>query len=187
MAIYMWREATYSTYTFDFQNDGDLWWSWATYTSWEWWTGGWIFGTYLWVIMPPVSVYDWKKLVEYKLYLYKQDVASSTAAAWGWMSNGVIDKYVVCDYYSNTVGTLVNDGWGTLIQTWSVRWDVVLDYILDDNALKLSINWWSEYDLWNFASLFRDGWDNEDLWICISRQWYTWAFYIRKLEITTLW
>jgi len=182
--------------TFDFQNNGALWWTWITiygtptYTSWQWWTI--VTSTSQQsAIMPPSSVYNWQKLVKYKLRMYKSIASTSSKSAWCGMSASRHSNWLVCcNQLVNSVvwANVYNGSSDTFTQTTDIVWEATLEYYLNDDwSLELSINWWTKYNLWNFATLFRTDWQNNNLWICI----WAWSlnsafsFYVRKVEITT--
>ena len=179
--------------TFDFQNEWSLNWTAQTiystpsYTSWEWWTIT-TSGSAQSAIMPPSSVYNGEKLVKYKLRMYKSIASTSSKTAWcGMATSGFSNWLAICPFNKNGVlWANVYDGTDNFTQTEDVVWEATLEYYLNDDwSLELSINWWTKYNLWNFATLFRTQWSNSNLWIGIGAWSLNSAFYIRKVEITT--
>lgn len=187
--------------TFDFQNDWDLWWVWQTqygtptYTTWEWWT----FGTdpngqYQSYILPPNSVYNAETLQRFKIWVYKwvsaNIVAGFAQTVWIWVSASGFNPSVIWEqgYATNSNPSIANvyNGSDHRIITSSKSWELVVEYIFnDDGSLVLSVDG-TEYNLWNYATSFRTAWANQNLWINIWR-WRSpnWSVYIRKVEITT--
>lgn len=182
--------------TFDFQNDWSLNWTgisiyWTpNYISWEWRSiGTSSVGAFQSPIMPPSSVYNGETLKKWKLRVYKPDVTTTSSTAWwGMATNNFSDWLVCCHQLRNQSSYWANvyDGSSDhLTEVSEFTWEATLEYNLNDDwSLTLSINWWTEYNLWNFSTQFRNNWTNNNLWLCIGR-WNSWAFYIRKLEITT--
>ena len=189
-----------SSIVFDFQNDWALSWTWQTvywtptFTSGQWWT--------LWTddsdmqssIMPPNSVYDGRKLLKWKLRIYKwvQTTYSGgrTRTVWAWATASALNPCVMWEqprWANSTSYANVYDGSDhSTVTSWKT-WELVLEYMFnDDGSLVLSVDG-TTYNLWQYASLFRTQWDNKNLWINIWRWWVAanGNIYIRKLEITT--
>lgn len=194
MWVYLWTEKTETVQTFDFQNDWDLGWTGVTiygtptYVSWEWWTI-WGNSSYQSNITPPNSVYNWETLVKWKIWFYKTDNWTSLRTSWCWFGTAGFTNWA-------TLWTQNGSGWPEAnvydgssdhrTQTSYATWEVTLEYTFNDDwHIWLSINWWTEYNLWNFATQFRNRWLANDLWLCIWRWDISSAPYIRKLEITT--
>jgi hypothetical protein len=188
--------------TFDFQNNWSLNWTaqsvrWTpSYTSWQWWTiGSSSNDTYQSAIMPPSSVYDGNILKSIKIWIYKWvnayisgDVSAYTV--WCWPSNASCSQFAIWEntYYTYTNPSIatVYDGTAHNIVTSGKTWEFVLEYIFnDDGSLILSVDG-TEYNLWNYATMFRSLWTNKNLWLTIWR-WNTanGQIYVRKVEITT--
>lgn len=191
------------TYTFDFQNEWSLNWTartiyWTpTLTSGQWWTiGSASDGYYQSAIMPPSSLYDWCTLKKYKIWVYKWvnayiDGITSRHTVWCWPSNALCSQLAIWENtYKTSVNpsiATVNDGTAHNTVTSGKTWELVLEYIFnDDGSLILSVDG-TEYNLWNYATMFRNLWTNQDLWLTIWR-WVTsnGQIYIRKVEITTV-
>ena len=189
--------------TFDFQNEWSLNWTaetvyWTpTLTSWQWWTiGSSSSGSYQSVVMPPSSLYDWWTLKRFRIWVYKWVNAYisgwvSAYTVWCWPSNASCNQFAIWEmtYYtsSNPSIATVYDGTNHNIVTSGKTWELVLDYIFnDDGSLILSVDG-TEYNLWNYATMFRSLWTNQDLWFTIWR-WNVanGQIYIRKVEITTV-
>ena len=193
---YIWEYPGATVQTFDFQNDWSLNWTGITiywtpnYVSWEWWSIGHSSSSYQSAIMPPSSVYNGETLKKWKLRVYKSNATVGDRGAWWWLSARSHSNWLVCCHQAH-----IGDGyWANVYDGSSDHftevvefiWEATLEYNLNDDwTLTLSINWWTEYNLWNFSTQFRNNWSNNNLWICIGRWTYSWTFYIRKIEITT--
>lgn len=183
------------THTFDFQNDWALNWTaqsiyWTpTLTSWQWWTIGYWSGGFQSLITPPSSVYGWT-LKSVKLRIYKGVTANYGSTVGTGIGGVSLNPSCMWEqaYYGSSPYSVANvhNGSDHFTQTTSVTWELVLEYILnDDGSLVLKVNS-TEYNLWQFASLFRTQWTNQDLWI----QLWRWNvadgnLYIRKVQIFT--
>ena len=180
--------------TFDFQNDWSLnrtgvmlnVWQ-PFYTSWEWWTvGNSSSSTYQEEILPPNSVYDWKTLQKVKIWLYKW-VGWWWHTVWAWVMKVGWTPYVCWTQTSDSAQAMLYDGSEHRTNTTDETGEVVIEYVCnDDGTFTLSINWWTPYNLGNYATLFRNARSDWTLWLSIWR-WREadWNIYIRKVEITT--
>ena len=195
------RPVELPTHTFDFQNDWSLNWTaqsiyWTpTLVTWEWWTiGSSSSDSYQSAIMPPSSVYDGKTLKKFKLYIYKWVNAyiswNKAVTVWCGMCASNLNPSCVWEhsYYTNANQSVANVyNWSDHITvTSTVRGEITLEYILnDDGSLVLKVNS-TEYNLWQYASAFRTQWTNQNLWINTGR-WNVadGNIYIRKVEIYT--
>lgn len=185
----------YHTQIFDFQNDWDLGWTgvqlntWQPfYTSWEWWTVGNSITTYQEEILPPNSVYDWKTLQKVRIWLYKW-VGWWNNTVWVWLMKAGWTPYVCWTQTSssNLVQVMLYDGSEHRTNTTNETGEVVIEYVCnDDGTFTLNINWWTPYNLGNYATLFRNARSDWILWLSIWR-WMVadWNIYIRKVQIET--
>ena len=193
-------EYKWTVQTFDFQNNWSLNWTavsvyWQpNYVTWEWWTI-WTSYTALYqsAIKPPTSVFG-GTLKKIKIWMYKWIVWSSyppdNHAVGAWMSsiNSSLNPCVL--YWTNQWSWWINlyDG-SNHVTTWvDITWEITQEYIMEDNGnLTFIINWTYTYNLWNYATIFKDIWDNQTFGIWIGR----WRanngdIYVRKVEITTI-
>lgn len=185
----------YKTLIYDFQNDWSLNWTaqsiyWTpTLISGQWWTiGSSSSGTYQSAIMPPSSVYG-GTLKKFVLYIYEGVEVYLDRTVWAGIGTSNISiiawrEQVVTQ--SPRSRAMVYDWAEHYTTTQWARWEIILQYIFnDDGSLVLKVND-AEYNLWQYASIFRTARNNQNLWLSIWR----WRvadgnIYIRKVEIIT--
>ena len=182
--------------TFDFQNNWSLNWTAQTiywtpsYISWQWWTIGSSSWVYQSAIMPTSSIYR-GTLYKVKIWFYKWVATEKYVSAWAWLSTSNFTNWLTswCQLSGTSTNTYANvyDWSNHLTQTTDITWEITQEWNLNDDwSLTLSLNWGTPYNLWNYATLFRNNRSNKDLWLSIGRWDCSVNPYIRKVEITTI-
>ena len=197
--IMVWDKQVYpgkKVQTFDFQNNWSLNWTTQTiywtpsYTSWQWWSIGSSTSTYQSAIMPPSSIYS-GTLCKVKIWFYKWLATGRQSNVGSWLATSNFTNWLTswCQPSGTSTNTYayVYDWSNHYTQTTDITWEVIQEWILNDDwSITLSLNWGTPYNLWNYATLFRNSRSNKSLWLSIGRWDYSSAPYIRKVEITTI-
>lgn len=179
-------------YVFDFQNDWALWWTWFTsqrwapsYVSWQWWTIGTNSNdSYESWITPPSSIYKWT-LRQVKIWFSKNNVQTSSRWQGAWICNSDLSIYCHYSHPRSAWPAILYVNWNSYFtNATNISWEIYISYIFnDDNSMWVDTNW-TTYNIWNYASVFRWLWTNQNLCLDICR-WGTAAPYIRKVQIET--
>lgn len=187
MNVYIWKEATIWTHTYDFQNDWALWWttwqvdanSYNWYETWQWlyqrsasWTWAW------WGVKMPNAITWTLKKVEIRWYK-----PNSAAAYWidDWTSNYCIR----CWANSNVVEYVV---WWTSYTTWTTS--------IGEGKFTLEfwdgwvITWSYDSYTWTITSqqlidAIRQAFNSGNLRILFSSWNANANAYVRKIQFTT--
>jgi len=178
--------------TFDFQNDGALWWTtinfwyWVpSYTSWQWWgiwASSWWYDAWLNL---PASAFNWQNLKEITVYMYKP--RTTWTSQWNCIS--VSDGANIYMWYSRiwvSYGNFWYISWWNYqrVQTIDPTWEVTLKFIFNsDWSVTFSVNWTESNVAW-IASDYTQAWLNWTLRVWLA-SWNGWTTYMRKVVITT--
>lgn len=178
--------------TFDFQNDGALWWTsldlWyglASIEAWEWFkiTRSWNDAMECWII-PPQSIFS-GTLKSIKIYRYKPNTTSIYTSRATWIANSDYSTSINWSRAWQNQWALGVNG-STTLTTIDVDWEITTEFIVEDNwHVTFNINWTNDYDIWTYGSFMQDNWENKTLILSIARRSFD-VHYIRKVEITTI-
>lgn len=186
-------------YTFDFQNDWQLWWTftWGShmyywYEAWQWMYSR---MQYSWYneelrVVPPSDIFDWKKLKRVRIWMYR----NNRNWMWIWDKNWWGPTWCMIYQRSDSDTTLVwlwwKYMWLTLNSNTNINstktWDFLFDINIWDWVIKWTI-WWQSYSIsdWNWVLWLQQNWSYWNFCLHVSNWWVTSNCYFRKVEITT--
>lgn len=184
---------TGNVYTFDFQNDWDLGWTWVRvwgnplYVTWEWWEDQ---GSSVQdPIMPPTSVYDGNELISWKLWVYKGLPAGYSTVGFGCAGRSLNPNVVFTQTWSYP-NVLFYNGTEYRTQVSDYNGEITIEFIMPqgEQTLYASLNGDSQVLIWNnFGREVKLARSNQNLGMGIARWGNSDASkgIIRKLQITT--
>lgn len=206
MNVYIWTSGElkndyigeYNIYTFDFQNNWDLWWtqafssetaitSWVD--SWQWWYAKSTSSYWAWLaIQPPQSVYDGKSLVKITMKYYLPNTLSSFWLKW-W-NNSLTDNKMFRYRVERTQWNQVwfTSTWTPVVATvWEYTGEVTLEVSFTNNSATGFVNWTSFTISSSEAQYYLNSWSSSHLRPAFTIWWGTgWTkMYLRKIIIET--
>ena len=181
--------------TYDFQNDGDLWfarsdssiasWWTLTYTTWEWWRFAGSNSHDYNCAFYNSSIFDNKKLKKIKIRWYKwtHQALGICANKTSW-SSGVYIRYA-WQSSDSTIRVANNTSWVVNTNAWTYTWEITIEMNFETSRIYGNVNG-TDYELLTpLWQSFIDAWDNKTL-ACIfdDRRNGSYVYY-RKVQFTT--